>query len=51
MANFYSSKPGRQFGNKIVRDWLSDKSFKEQQDFARKTYERMMKQYEKMGGK
>jgi hypothetical protein len=51
MANFYSSKPGGVFGKQTVRDWLNGKSFKEQYQFARKTYERIKQQYEKTGGK
>ncbi|MCB1377493.1 MAG: VCBS repeat-containing protein [Alphaproteobacteria bacterium] len=52
MADYYSSKPrGPIFGNKTVRDWLNGKSFKEQQEFARKTYREMMEKYEKTGGK
>ena len=50
MADFYSSKPGFT-GGKTVRDWLNGQSFKKQQEFARKTYERLTKRYEETGGK
>jgi hypothetical protein len=51
MADYYSSKPGGKiFGNKTVRDWLDGQSFKKQQEFARKTYERLKEKYEKTAG-
>jgi RHS repeat-associated protein len=50
MADFYSTKPGLQFGNKTVRDWLSSQSFKQQWKFAKDTYNDFMKKYEKTGG-
>jgi RHS repeat-associated protein len=50
MADFYSSKPGLQFGNKTVRDWLNGQSFRAQWNFGKKTYNDFMRKYEKTGG-
>jgi RHS repeat-associated protein len=50
MANYSSSKPGGIFGKKTVRDWLNGKSFNDQWQFGKNTYDNMMKKYEKTGG-
>jgi RHS repeat-associated protein len=47
LNSYYSSSSYRFTGGKTIRDWLSEKSYKEQLEFGKKALQNFMKKYEK----